>query len=524
MSDAAPLREDEMSSAPSVAILIQRLPAVPIQRILSHLPVVGRLALTSTCRALSAHRPAAFTSLTLSFPSHSRLLAAAHELLDVLQHNPAYTAAVQKLAVHGQERMDNTADAAFYAAHMAELDARLLALLTHLPGIEGIALDFQCTGCYFLLPHTLWHVLTLPRLGELALRTLHLPHYDALAPDVRQYAPHALRRMSLDCVCGNWLNCVLGNPTQLRWLSLRVSKPDDVCGRVVHSLAQAAVHLETLSVCAWPMHLTKNVEGYSGLFAHGFASGVLSNLRSFSLSAFLAPPTLEALFRAFAASRVTRIRLVVNFGGRWLEDFSPRHIVMLAQCVPHLEELVLDQDDMTEAAPLPGSLADWAAAIRHIPNLRVLALASMFVLDVYGPYQDVESGGETSDEDGYADGGGDDDDDDDDDVDSEGAGSEGTSVGSSDRARRNFWQNIVAIAAWADTLLDEHLRIVRPFEELWFLGVRVPAGYPPEDSVSGGGVGFRQHVDEEQDEDGARRRRFIIRPAARSGWWWESWA
>ena len=78
--------------------------------------------------------------------------------------------------------------------------------------------------------------------------------------------------------------------------------------------------------------------------------------------------------------------------------------------------------------------------------------------------------------------------------------------------------NLIMLAAWAETFLDEHLRLRAPFEELWFIGVRVdgPAAQPREMAV-----GYRQIAYEDMDRRGVRSTRFMITPA-RGGWtcWW----
>ena len=79
-------------------------------------------------------------------------------------------------------------------------------------------------------------------------------------------------------------------------------------------------------------------------------------------------------------------------------------------------------------------------------------------------------------------------------------------------------KSAISLQAWAETFLDEHLRLRAPFEELWFIGVRVdgPAAQPREMAV-----GYRQIAYEDMDRRGVRSTRFMITPA-RGGWtcWW----
>lgn len=72
--------------------------------------------------------------------------------------------------------------------------------------------------------------------------------------------------------------------------------------------------------------------------------------------------------------------------------------------------------------------------------------------------------------------------------------------------------NLVLLAAWADRFLDDHLRMLEPFSEIWFVDSRFP------DRTA---AGFTQRVMEGEGE-GGRAEHLIYHPILmRGGWWWE---
>ncbi len=71
--------------------------------------------------------------------------------------------------------------------------------------------------------------------------------------------------------------------------------------------------------------------------------------------------------------------------------------------------------------------------------------------------------------------------------------------------------NLVQLAAWADMFLDEHLRMLEPFTEIWFVDPRFPGRTA---------AGFNQRVME--GEEGGRAEHMIYYPILkREGWWWD---
>lgn len=67
-------------------------------------------------------------------------------------------------------------------------------------------------------------------------------------------------------------------------------------------------------------------------------------------------PVLRQLFCGFSRSSVTHLRIIVNHFGTWLRDMGPQYIFELAEFVPDLEEISLDQIGMVNVTPLPGDL------------------------------------------------------------------------------------------------------------------------------------------------------------------------
>ncbi len=71
--------------------------------------------------------------------------------------------------------------------------------------------------------------------------------------------------------------------------------------------------------------------------------------------------------------------------------------------------------------------------------------------------------------------------------------------------------NLVQLAAWADMFLDEHLRMLEPFTEIWFVDPRFPGRTA---------AGFNQRVME--GEEGGRAEHMIYYLILkREGWWWD---
>lgn len=71
--------------------------------------------------------------------------------------------------------------------------------------------------------------------------------------------------------------------------------------------------------------------------------------------------------------------------------------------------------------------------------------------------------------------------------------------------------NLVQLAAWADMFLDDHLRMLEPFAEIWFLDPRFR---------SQAAAGFNQRV-MEGEEEGGRAQHIICPILKRDGWWWD---
>ena len=71
---------------------------------------------------------------------------------------------------------------------------------------------------------------------------------------------------------------------------------------------------------------------------------------------------------------------------------------------------------------------------------------------------------------------------------------------------------LVLLAAWADMFLDDHLRMLEPFAEIWFvdpLFLGRTAG------------GFKQRVMEGEGEGGRAEHMIYYPILKRDGWWWD---
>jgi hypothetical protein len=134
----------------------------------------------------------------------------------------------------------------------------------------------------------------------------------------------------------------------------------------------------------------------------------------------------------------------------------------------------------------------------------------MFVLDLYRPApidEDEEDYGEDEDEETG--------------MDVDEGGGEGDEGYESDDGRDGgapvdtLEANLVLLAAWADMFLDDHLRMLEPFAEIWFVDPRFP---------SRTAAGFNQRVMEgEEGREGERRAEHMIYYPIlkRDGWWWD---
>jgi hypothetical protein len=68
----------------------------------------------------------------------------------------------------------------------------------------------------------------------------------------------------------------------------------------------------------------------------------------------------------------------------------------------------------------------------------------------------------------------------------------------------------VRLAVWADKFLGDHLRMLLPFAEIWFIDHRFPGRIA---------AGFNQRV---MEGEGGRAEHMIYYPLLkRDGWWWD---
>jgi hypothetical protein len=72
--------------------------------------------------------------------------------------------------------------------------------------------------------------------------------------------------------------------------------------------------------------------------------------------------------------------------------------------------------------------------------------------------------------------------------------------------------NLLQLAAWADMFLDDHLRMLEPFAEIWFVDIRFP---------SRTAAGFNQRVMEGEGKGGRAEHMIYYPILKRDGWWWD---
>ena len=140
----------------------------------------------------------------------------------------------------------------------------------------------------------------------------------------------------------------------------------------------------------------------------------------------------------------------------------------------------------------------------------------MFVLDLYqpGPEDDGEEDYVEDEEEGesvYEDAGMDVDE-------GDGKGDEGYETDDSEGRNGGapvddtLEANLVLLAAWADMFLDDHLRMLEPFAEIWFVDSRFPGRTA---------AGFKQRVMEGEGEGGRAEHMIYYPILKRDGWWWD---
>lgn len=310
--------------------------------------------------------------------------------------------------------------------------------------------------------------------------------------------------------------CVRAGKRKLRWFAFTIlgnrNRGDRNWDMTLQRVTEAATELETL-VLESGEHFDANSLGQ--MLQSGFERGVLGKLRSFSVNTVtLCLSSLRQLFCGFSRSSVTHLRIVVNHYGRWLRDIGPQYIFELAEFVPDLEEISLDQVGMLNVTPLPGDLGVWGEAFRKFKKLRRIVFASMFVLDLYRPglVDDDEQDDEEDEEEGARE-----DEDAGMDVDEgDGEGDEGyeTDEGRNGGAPEDdtLEANLVLLAAWADMFLDDHLRMLEPFAEIWFVDPRF---------LGRTAGGFNQRVMEGEGEGGRAEHMIYYPILKRDGWWWD---
>ncbi|KAI0063331.1 hypothetical protein BV25DRAFT_1915249 [Artomyces pyxidatus] len=438
------------------------------------------------------------------------LVDAVGHLVTILQGNTLYAQAVCSIAVHGWRQGPTDEE---YHGYLAALDTNLAHLLGLVHGLTSLLLDVAQTGFYQPLPKTLTQALSMDCLRCMVMDHILVPAYSTtenalLSPSAYGYPSASLERIALDIRGGDWLQLLFDNPSRVRWVGLHASddcRPrESSWSRAMYRIAATATRVETL-VLSGGQNIDIETLGY--IMKHGFQCGALSAMRAFSVDTLLGPPAVHHLFFGFAQSQVTHLRLVVNHFNQWAPGFSSAYIDLLASLLPHLEEVILDQIGMTEVSQLPGNLHDWALAFRQIPNLRRIGLASLFVLDVHGPCQACPESDSGSDSDSN---------------DSESEHEEDVLLDEKILPPESpmspippplscLDHNLCVLAAWTETFLDEHLQCPT-LAEFWLLGVRAPA--TSRFAVSGGGVGYRQHLS-------TGDVKFMVYQTTRDGWWWE---
>ncbi|KAI9461962.1 hypothetical protein BJY52DRAFT_168422 [Lactarius psammicola] len=487
-------------------------------RVYTHLQSKDCIALSSTCRQMYRFNTFAYTHLQLLPPNS--LFSLAHtvcQLGAVLASSPHYAAAVRTIRIVGWTTLDVPEGWDREAVYKA-LDKGIVGLLEYGRHVYSLTLDLNMTMTLNYFPKTLSALAQVRTIRDLRLTPFFTPTYAAESnPSLDGLLggePPAYEQVSLNVYSGGWLPIMMRDPRKLRWFGLSIADKDWQPGDAnwaltLRRVAEAATELETL-VLSGGQHFDAGILGQT--LRIGFSRGVLGRLRSISVDTdALSIVTLTQLFSGFSCSSITHLRVVVNHYGRWLPDFGPQYVMELAKLIPDLEELSLDQKGMPMPAPLPGRLNTWGEVFRMFKKLRRIAFASMFVLDICGPRvtfgdSDEEDEDEEEEPNGQQDTSMDLDESYDGDGDYETNGDEDAVSEKEETLARNIGH----LAVWADMFLDEHLRMLPPFGEIWFLDSRFAGNIA---------AGYNQMV--MMGEDG-RAEHMIHYPSTRKrdGWWW----
>jgi hypothetical protein len=361
----------------------------------THLPSRDCIALSRTCRQMYKFNTFAYTHLQFLPPNNLFSLSRSIcQLVNVLAVSPHYAEAMRTIRIVGYNPAD-VSDGWDYELVYTALDWAIIGLLGHGRHVYSLTLDLDLTGVIHYFPKTFTKLLDMRTIRDLRLTTFKAPSYkpETIPPQeiVPDEEPPAYERVFLSVCSGNWLPSFVRDPRKLRWFGLSMLdqgwQPGDTAwAMTLHRVAEAATELETL-VFAGGKHFPADVLGQmlqSG-FVRGSVAvplsqkankkcyddqqdrGVLRKLHSFSINMeTLSLSSLRQLFSSFSRSSVTHLRIVVNHNGRWLCEFGPQYISVLAKFVPDLEEISLDQVGMPMPAPLPGHLVSNSAEMDGI--------------------------------------------------------------------------------------------------------------------------------------------------------------
>ncbi|KAI0255568.1 hypothetical protein BJV78DRAFT_684903 [Lactifluus subvellereus] len=492
------------------------LPWLAKWRIYTHLSSRDCIALSRTCRHMYKFNTLAYTHLQFLPPNNLFSLArSVCQLGQVLACSPHYSEAVRTIRIVGYNA-PNIPEGCDGEAVYKALDEGVVTLLEHGRHVYSLTLDFNPSRAIAYFPHTFTTLLRIRTIRDLRLTPFLPPSYrpESIPPQeiVPCEEPPAYERVCLSVCSGSWLPIIMRDPRRLRWFGFsmwdkRWQPGDTNWAMTLRRVAEAATELGTLVLNGGRPF---DADMLGQMLQIGFERGVLKKLRSLSVNTVtLSLSSLRQLFSGFSRSPVTHLRIVVNHNGRWLPDFGPHYIAELANLVPHLEELSLDQVGMPRAAHLPGYLGAWGEAFRMFKKLRRIVFASMFVLDLCCPGATVQDEDDDEEEETSGDEDPGMDIDDSSDEGDEGYESEEEEGDHTPDVDDLLAHNLVQLAAWADMFLDDHLRMLAPFAEIWFL-----------DGRFGGqtAAGFYQRV---MEGEGGRAEHMIYYPIRkRDGWWW----
>ncbi|KAH8079820.1 hypothetical protein BXZ70DRAFT_646037 [Cristinia sonorae] len=352
--------------------------ATALAKIYENLNHVDALNLSATCKRLHSQNGLSYKKLIFDVQNAADGYITVRQLTRLvacLRHVPYYGSAVQTIAIRHAGSVVGT-----FAVHADRIIAEILELTTQLSVFKW------CGDAHFSTPcpeHTVKQLRLLPSLRSIHLQGLESPNGTRLKSALEelqttrpnlQSLKHAVIRCDGSPVY--WHGALLYETVGLETLDF--ADKQQTQHNEMATFARSWGRLNTLVLSSTPMA----VRSYVDLMHEGLTNGIWTNLTRFSMDMQVDEATLFQMVQLLSRSPLRRLRLVVAAYNRFcIPGFSPERVSDLLQHLRYLEELILDEYNMSSYTLLPGSWEAWGTHLRAVPSLRILTLPLWFVLD-----------------------------------------------------------------------------------------------------------------------------------------------